>query len=69
MPETYKKIDDNTVEITTTTEAIETKVEHNKAEIETELAHAPDRLAKLQENLDEENASNTRLANILKVFN
>jgi hypothetical protein len=66
MAETYKKIDDKTVEITTTVPP--TVVERDKAELQTELDHIPDRLAELQEQIDEIDTSQTRLTSILKVF-
>ena len=66
MEEIFEKIDEDTVRITTTLPP--TVVERDKAELQTELDHAPDRLARIQEQLDEENASNERLINILAVF-
>ncbi len=68
MSETYKKIDDNTVEITTTTEPVETKARQDKAELQTELDHIPDRLAELQKQVDAVNERKDELVEILKVF-
>ena len=68
MPVTYKKIDDNTVEITSTTEPVETKIEHDKAELQTELDHIPDRKAEAQEQFDAVCERETELKDILKVF-
>lgn len=66
MEEIFEKIDEDTVRITTTLPP--TVVERKKEELQTELDHASDRLAALQDRLDEENASNERLVNILLVF-
>ena len=68
MAETYRKIDENTVEITTTTEPIETKVKRDKAELQTELDHIPDRLSEAQEQIDAVNERKDELVEILKVF-
>jgi len=48
----YKKIDDDTIEITTVTEPIITKVNRDKAEIQTEFDHIPDKKAEIQKQLD-----------------
>ncbi len=66
MPEIYEKIDDNTVRITTTTEP--TTEDRDRAELQTELDHIPDRLAELQEQVDAVNGHKDRLVEILKVF-
>lgn len=70
MAKTYGKIDDNTVEITTTFDTPEpTIVNHDRAELQTELDHIPDRKAQAQENLDAVNEREQELIEILKVFN
>ena len=68
MAETYKKIDENTVEITTTIPEKVTKIERDRAELQTELDHLPDRLMELQKQMDSANKEKQRLINILDVF-
>lgn len=45
-----KKLDDQTLEVKTTTTTVQT-VEHDKAELQTELDHIPDRIATLNEQI------------------
>ena len=66
--DTYKKIDDDTVEITSTTEPVVTKIERDKAELQTELDHIPDRKTESQGQFDAICERETELKNILKVF-
>lgn len=61
------KIDDQTVEITTTT-TTETIFQYDRAELQTELDHIPDRLSELQKQIDEVNERKAELIEILKVF-
>ena len=65
--QTVVKIDDQTVEITTTT-TTETVIQYDRAELQTELDHIPDRKAEIQERLDMVNAREAELIEILKVF-
>lgn len=65
--QTIVKIDDQTVEITTTT-TTETIVQYDRAELQTELDHIPDRKAAIQEQLDLVNEREAELIEILKVF-
>ncbi len=70
MAETHKKIDDEIVEITTTFDAPEsTVIEWDRAELQTELDHIPDRLAEAQGSVDAVNERKAKLIEILKVFN
>ncbi len=64
---TVVKIDNQTVEITTTT-TTETIVRHDRAELQTELDHIPDRIAELQQRISEINKRRVELMEILKVF-
>jgi chromosome segregation ATPase len=68
MAETYKKIDEETVEITTTSEPVVNKATEEKAILRTRLSHIPDDIAELQGQIDKLNTDKTRLENILKVF-
>ena len=65
--QTVVKIDEQTCEITTTT-TTETITRHDRAELQTELDHIPDRLAELQKRIDEVNEREAELIEILKVF-
>jgi len=47
----YKKIDAQTLEVTTTTTTVR-KVLHDKAELQTELDHIPDHIAEYQKQID-----------------
>lgn len=62
-----KKIDDKTLEVTTTTTTVE-KVLHDKAELQTELDHIPDRIAKLQEQIDALNERAEEIRSMLDVL-
>lgn len=62
-----KKIDDKTLEVTTTTTTVN-KVLHDKAELQTELDHIPDRIATLQERIDDLNERAVELQDMLKVL-
>lgn len=64
---TAVKIDDQTVEITTTKNTV-TVIERDKAELQTELDHIPDRKAEIQKQLDAVNERETELITILGVF-
>ena len=69
MLDTYKKIDDNTVEITTTFDLPEPVITtRSKAGIQTELDHITGRLAEAQEQVDAVNKRKAELIEILKVF-
>ena len=61
------KIDDQTCVITTTT-TTETMVLYNRAELQTELDHIPDRKAEIQEQLDAVNEREVELIEILEIF-
>ncbi len=63
---TYKKIDDETVEITTTPDAIIEEI--GRELLQTELDHIPDRRVKIQEQMNIVDARETELIAILKVF-
>lgn len=65
--QTFVKINENTVEITTTT-TIERVIQYDRAVIQTELDHIPDRRAEAQAQLDKVDAREAELINILKVF-
>jgi len=66
---TYEKIDDNTVEATETFDLPEpVVVEYNKAELQTELDHIPDRKAEAQEQFDAIIEREEELKDMLKVF-
>lgn len=68
MP-TYKKIDDNTVEQTETFDLPEPVVtEYDKAELQTELDHIPDRKAEAQEQFDAVREREKVLKEMLGVF-
>lgn len=70
MSETYKKIDDNTVKVTETFDLPEPMVtEYDKAELQTELDHIPDRKTEIQEQLDAVNERENELKEMLGVFN
>ncbi len=66
--QTVVKIDDQTCEITTVMTSTDI-VRRDKAELQTELDHIPDRLAELQRQIDEVNERKAELIEILKVFN
>lgn len=69
MPETYKKIDDNTIKVTETFNLQEPKVvEYDKAELQTELDHIPDRKAEIQEQHDAVCEREKELKDMLKVL-
>lgn len=65
--QTVVKINGQTCEITTTT-TTETIIQHDRAELQTELDHIPDRLTELQEQIDRVNKRKAELIEILKVF-
>ena len=65
---TYKKIDENTVEETITIPEKVTKTNLDKAELQTELDHIPDKLVECQDSMDCINCRKTELKEILKVF-
>lgn len=69
--QTIVKINDQTVEIATTT-TTETIVQYDRAELQTELDHIADRKTEIQKRYDEQlSAANKReveLIEILKVF-
>ena len=66
---TTVKIDDQTVQVTTTFEVPEpTVVNYDRAELQTELDHIPDRKAEIQEQLDAVNEREVELIEILSVF-
>lgn len=65
--QTVVKIDDQTCEITTTT-TNETVVQYDKAVLQTELDHIPDRKADIQKQLDKVNEREAELIEILKIF-
>ncbi len=65
--QTIVKIDDQTCEITTTT-TTETVNQYDRAELQTELDHIPDRKTEIQKQLDKVNARGVELIEILKVF-
>jgi len=65
---TYKKIDDSMVEKTTTTEPVVTKVKMDRAELQTELDHIPDRKKGIQKQLDAVDEREQELIETLKVF-
>lgn len=67
ITQTVVKIDDQTCEITTTT-TTETVIQHDRAELQTELDHIPDRKAEIQKQLDAVNEREAELIEILKVF-
>ena len=62
-----KKIDDKTLEVTTTTTTVD-KVLHDKAELQTRLAHIPERIAALQERIDDLNEEAAELQTMLDVL-
>ena len=62
-----KKIDDKTLEIKTTTTTVRT-VEHDKAVLQTELDHIPDRRAALQEQMDAVDEREAELMKMLEIF-
>ena len=67
-PETTAvKIDDNTVEITTTKTTV-TVVERDRAELQTEQDHIPDRIAELQKQIDDLNERSAEIDAIMAVF-
>lgn len=68
ITQTVRKIDDQTCEITTTT-TTETVIQRDRAELQTELDHIPDRKAEIQKRLDIVNEREAELIEILKVFN
>lgn len=61
------KIDDQTCEITTIT-TTESVIRYDRAEVQTELDHIPDRKAEIQKQLDVVNEREAELIEILKVF-
>lgn len=65
--QTIVKINDQTCEITTTT-TTETVIQYDRAELQTELDHIPDRKAEIQKQLDVVNEREAELIEILKVF-
>ncbi len=69
MADTYKKIDDNTVEISTTTPEVTNAANHNKAVLQTELDHVPDRKDEIQIQFDAVVEREAELIEILEVFN
>lgn len=68
MSETYRKINDRVLIVTTTSEPVINEVERDRAEIQTELDHIPDRLAELQKQIDEVNGRKDKLTRMLGVF-
>ena len=62
-----KKLDDQTLEVKTTTTSIST-VLHDKAELQTELDHIPDRISTLQEQIASLNERAVEIENMLKVL-
>ena len=71
MPEqivTYKKLDDKTIEITTTVPEKVTVTTRDRAEAQTELDHIPDRKAEIQEQLDAIDKREVELKAMLAVF-
>lgn len=68
MAEIYKKIDDKTVEVTTIIPEDVSKEERDRAELQTELDHIPDRKEELQDQLDIVEKREAELTAILKVF-
>lgn len=68
IEQTIVKIDDQTCEITTVT-TITNVVQRDRAELQTELDHIPDRKAEIQKQLDVVNEREAELIEILKVFN
>jgi hypothetical protein len=66
MAKTYKKIDDETIEITIVPDSI--VEERDRAELQTELDHIPDRKEEIQEQLDIVDKRESELITMLKVF-
>lgn len=61
------KIDDQTVEMTTTTMTVRA-VKYDRAVLKTEKDHIPDRIAELQKQIDALNARSAEIDKILEVF-
>lgn len=66
MTKRYKKIDDETLEVTTTPEPIIERI--GREELQTELDHIPDRKAENQKQLDSIDKREVVLKAILKIF-
>ena len=62
-----KKIDDKTLELKTTTTTVNVQL-HDKAELQTELDHIPDRRAALQEQMDALDEREAELMKMLEIF-
>ena len=62
-----KKLNDNTLEIKTTTTTLNT-VTHDKAVLQTELDHIPDRRAEIQLQMDALDEREAELITMLEVF-
>lgn len=67
ITQTIMKINDQTCEITTTT-TTEVIIQYDRAELQTELDHIPERKVEIQKQLDAVNAREAELIEILKVF-
>ena len=62
-----KKLNDKTLEVTTTTTTVE-KVELDRAVLQTELDHIPDRRAEVQKQMDAIDAREVELKDLLAAF-
>ena len=67
IEKSVKKLDDKTLEVTTTTTTVNT-AKYDKAVLQTELDHIPDRRAKLQEQMDAIDAREAELIELLAEF-
>ena len=67
VEKSVKKLDDKTLEITTVTTSTSV-VEFDKAVLQTELDHIPDRRAGLQKQMDAIDAREAELIELLAVF-
>jgi len=70
IEKTVKKLDEKTIEVTTTITTVNTNtVKHDKAVLQTELDHIPDRKAIIQDRYDNDMAAtNEREAELLAAF-
>lgn len=62
-----KKVDSNTLEVTITTTTVE-KVVYDKAVLQTELDHIPERIAELQKQIDVINERKAELEELIKAM-